>query len=61
MMFTMGSSSPGQVAPQADRCLGGQFACAPMYCGVFSAIVDVTNGGCGCCFGFYVGFNINLP
>jgi len=22
IMFTMGSSSPGQVAPQADRCLG---------------------------------------
>ena len=51
IMFAMGSSSPGRVAPRADRCLGGQFACAPMYYGVFSAIVDVTNnGGCGCCF-----------
>ena len=41
IMFAMGSSSPGRVAPRADRCLGGQFACAPMYYGVFSAIVDV--------------------
>ncbi len=46
--FAMGSSSPGRVAPRADQSLGGQFACAPMYYGVFSAIVDVTNGGCGC-------------
>jgi len=51
IMFAMGSSSPGRVAPQADRCFGGQFACAPMYYGVFLAIVDVTNSGCGCCFG----------
>jgi len=51
IMFAMGSSSPGRVAPQADRCLGGQFACAPMYYGVFLAIVDVTNSGYGCCFG----------
>jgi hypothetical protein len=28
IMFAMGSSSPGRVAPRADRCLGGQFACA---------------------------------
>ena len=48
IMFAMGSSSPERVAHRADRCLGGQFACAPMYYGVFSAIVDVTNGGCGC-------------
>jgi len=47
IMFAMGSSSPEQVAPRADRCLGGQFACSPMYYGVFSTIVDVTNGGCG--------------
>jgi hypothetical protein len=50
-MFAMGSSCPDRVAPRADRCLGGQFACAPMYYGVFSAIVDVTNGGCECWFG----------
>ena len=30
IMFAMGSSSPGRVAPRADQCLGGQFACAPM-------------------------------
>jgi len=48
IMFAMGSSSPGRVAPRADQCLGGQFACAPMYYGVFLTIVDVTNGGCGC-------------
>ncbi len=24
IMFAMGSSSPGRVAPRADRCLGGQ-------------------------------------
>ena len=33
------------------KMLGCQFACAPMYYGVFSAIADVTNDGCGCCFG----------
>ena len=48
IMFAMGSSCPDRVAPRADRCLGGQFACAPMCYGVFSTIVDVTNGGCGC-------------
>jgi hypothetical protein len=51
IMFAMGYSSPDQVAPRADRCLGGQFACASMYYGVFSTIVDVTNGGCWCWFG----------
>jgi hypothetical protein len=36
IMFAMGSSCPDRVAPRADRCLGGQFACAPMcYGGVF--------------------------
>ena len=50
-MFAMVSSCSDRVAVRADRCLGGQFACTPMYYGVFSAIVDVTNGGCGCCFG----------
>ena len=69
IMYAMGSSSPKRVAPRADRCLGGQFACAPMYYGVFSTIVDTTQvclgGGCGVCFGdekgFHVGFNIQLP
>jgi hypothetical protein len=68
IMFAMGSSSRDRVASRADRCLGGQFACAPMCYGVFSAIVDVTNGclgvGCGVCFGdekgFKVGFDIRL-
>ncbi len=45
IMFAMGSSSPVRVAPRADRCLGGQFACSPMYYGVFSTIVDVVVGG----------------
>ena len=69
IMFAMVSSSPDRVTPRADRCLGGQFACAPMYYAMFSAIVDVTNsclgGGCGVCFGnkkgFNLGFNIKLP
>jgi len=47
IMFAMGSSSPGRVAPQADQCLWGQFACAPMFYGVFLTIVDVTNDDCG--------------
>jgi len=38
IMFAMGSSSRDRVAPRADRCLGGQFACAPMYYGVFSTM-----------------------
>ena len=44
IMFALGSSCPDRVAPRADPCLGGQFACAPMCYGVFSTIVDVTNG-----------------
>jgi len=64
IMFAMGSSSPGRVAPRADRCLGGQFACAPIYYGVFSTIVDVTNDCwgkvCGVCFGNEKGFNIGF-
>jgi hypothetical protein len=36
IMFAMGSSSPDRVASRADRCLGGQFACAQMCYGVFS-------------------------
>jgi hypothetical protein len=64
IMFAMGSSSRDRVAPRADRCLGGQFACAPMYYGVFSTIVDVTNGclggGCGVCFGDEKGFNVEF-
>ena len=52
IMFAMGSSCQERVDPQADRSLGGQFACAPMYYGVFSSIVEITkNGGCGRCFG----------
>jgi hypothetical protein len=69
IMFAMVYSSPNRVAPQADQCLGGQFACALMYYAMFWTIVDVTNGclgvGCGVCFGdkkvFHVGFNIKLP
>ncbi len=46
ILFAMGSSSPGRVAPRADRCLGGRFACAPMSYLMYStiAIVDVTHG-----------------
>jgi hypothetical protein len=51
IMFIMVSNSCFQVATQADGCLGGQLACAAMYFGVFSAIVNITKGGCGCCFG----------
>jgi hypothetical protein len=69
IMFTMVSSCPEQVLPRADRCLGGQFDCAPMYYAMFWTIVVVTKGclegGCGVCFGnekgFNVGFNIKLP
>jgi len=69
IMFDMGSSSPGRVAPRADQCLGGQFACASMSYSMFSTIVDTTQGclggGCGVCFGdeigFHIGFNIKLP
>ena len=63
-MFAMGSSSRYRVDPRADQSLGGQFACAPMYYRVFSAIVDVTNGclggGCGLCFGDKKGLNIGF-
>ena len=65
IMFVMGSSSPGRVTPRAGRSLGGQFACAPMYYGVFSTIVDdVTNGSLGRNIGgekgFYLGINFRL-
>jgi len=66
IMFAMGSRSHGRVASRADRSLGGQFACAPMYYGVFLTIVDltITNGCLGCvcgvCFGNEKGFNIGL-
>jgi hypothetical protein len=50
-MFIMVSSSRFQVATQADGGLGGQSACAAMYYGVFSTIVNITKAGCGCCFG----------
>jgi hypothetical protein len=63
-MFIMVSSSQLQVAPRADRHLGGQLACAAMYYGVFSTIVNITKGGRGCCFGdekgFYIGINRRL-
>ena len=69
IMFAMVYSSPDRVALRADRCLGGQFDCAPMYYAMFWTIVVVTKGclegGCGVCFGnekgFNVGFNIKLP
>jgi hypothetical protein len=50
IMFIMVSSSCFQVATQADGGLGGQLACATMYYWVFSTIVNITKGGCGCCF-----------
>ena len=50
-MFAMVSSCPAQVAVRADRCLGGQFSCAPMYYGVYFPIVDVQIGGWGVFFG----------
>ena len=50
-MFAMVSSCPARVAVRADRCLGGQFSCAPMYYGVYFPIVDVQNGGRGVFFG----------
>ncbi len=64
IMFIMVSSSCFQVATRVDGGLGGQLACATMYYGVFSTIVNITKGGCGCCFGnekgFYVGINVRL-
>jgi len=47
IMFAMVSSCPERVDPRADQSLGGQFACAPMYYGVFSTIIDVTYGSWG--------------
>jgi hypothetical protein len=60
IMFIMVSSSCFQVAPRADGCLGGQLACAVMYYGVFSTIVNITKGGCGRCFGNEKGFNVGI-
>jgi hypothetical protein len=68
-MFAMVSSCNCRVAPRADQCLGGQFACAQVHYAMVWTIVDVTNGclggGCSVCFGdekkFHVGFNIKLP
>jgi hypothetical protein len=60
IMFIMVSSSCFQVAPQVDRGLGGQLACAGMYYGVFLTIVNITKGGCGCCFGDEKGFNVGI-
>ena len=37
IMFAMVSSSPDRVASRANQCLGGQFACAPMYYAMFWA------------------------
>jgi hypothetical protein len=51
IMFVMVSNSCFQVAPRADRRLGGQLACTAMYYGVFLTIVNITKAGCGGCFG----------
>jgi hypothetical protein len=59
-MFIIETSSCFQVAPQADGGLGGQLACAAMYYGVFLTIVNITKGGCGCCFGDEKGFNVGI-
>ncbi len=59
-MFIMVSSSRFQVATQADGGLEGQFACTPMYYGVFSTIVNITKGRCGCCFGNEKAFNVGI-
>ncbi len=56
----MVSSSCFQVAPRAEGGLGGRLACAAMYYGVFSTIVNITKGGCGCCFGDEKGYNIGI-
>ncbi len=60
IMFIMVSSSHFQVATRADGGLGGQLACAPMNYGVFLTIVNITKGGCGCCFGGEKGFNVGI-
>jgi hypothetical protein len=62
-MFIMVSRCPERVASQADRCLGGQFACIPMYCTMFLLIivvVDMTIGGWGCCFGDNEGYSVGI-
>jgi hypothetical protein len=51
IMSIMVSSSRFQVATQADGGLGVQLACAAMYYLVFLTFVNITKGGCGCCFG----------
>ncbi len=60
IMFIMVFSSCFQVAPQADRGLRGQLACAVMYYGVFLTILNITKGSCGCCFGDEKGFNVGI-
>ena len=64
IMFAMVYSSPDQVAPRADRCLGGLFACAPMYYAMFWTIINVTKGclggGCGVCFGDEKGYDLGF-
>jgi hypothetical protein len=64
IMVAMVSSSPNRVAPRADQCLGGQFACAPMYYAMFWTMVDVTDGcfggGCSMRFGNKKGFNVEI-
>ncbi len=59
-MFIMVSSSHFQVTTRADGGLGGQLACATMYYRVFSTIVNITKGGCGCCFGDKKVFNVGI-
>jgi hypothetical protein len=60
IMFIMVSCSCFQVATQADGGLGGQLAYAAMYYGVFLTIVNITKGGCGCCFGNKKGFCVGI-
>ena len=60
-IFAMVSSCSARVAVCEDQCLGGQFACAKMYYGVFFTIVNLQIGGWGVFFGdekrIYVGIN----
>jgi hypothetical protein len=60
IMFIMVSSSRFQVATRADGGLEGQLAWATMYYGVFLTIVNITKGGCGCCFGDEKVFNVGI-
>jgi hypothetical protein len=60
IMFIMVSSFCFQVATRADGGLGGQLSCAAMYNGVFSTIINIAKGGCGCCFGDEKGFNVGI-